>query len=104
MDKLFEFRTGERGDENSKYYRFQCDCLSSLHAFDVGVDSCGVDNEGKYITLTWHMVGASFGDRMRYAWQILKPHRTWADVIVRDEDSQYLSNIFDTSKKFSELP
>jgi len=104
MEKLLEFSKGKLWGENAKYYRFQCDCLSPRDAFDVSVDSYGKDDEGKYITLTWHTIGIGLRGRLRYAWQILRQHRTWVEVTVRQEDLKYLSDIFNPDKGFSELP
>ena len=104
MEKLIELRKGKVFDENSKYYRFQCDCLSPEHAFDIGIDSMGKDDEEKYITITWHMIGESLSLRLKYIWQIFRNHRTWVEAVVRQEDMKNLSEIFDPNKKYSELP
>ena len=104
MEKILEFEKGRAFDENSKLYRFQCDCLSARDAMDIMVDSCGKDDEGKFITITMDFLGVSFWDRLKYAWQILRRHWTWREFIPRNEDYSNLTAIFNPDKGFSELP
>ena len=104
MEKLLEFQKGKLFDENSKYYRFQCDCLTPADAMDICVDSCGKGDEDKYFTITMSFVGTGVWDRIKYAFQILKGNWTWREFVVRNEDVKSLSDIFNPDKKYSELP
>jgi len=104
MEKLLEFKKGKLFDESSKYYRFQCDCLSAGDAMDIGVDSSGKNDEEKYFTITMHFYGTDVWSRIKYAWQILRGEWAWREFIVREEDIKNLSDIFNPDKKFSELP
>ena len=102
MEKLLEFEKGKLSDENSKHYRFQCDCLTAADAMDITVDE--VHDGGKYFVLTMDFRGMSCWDRIKYAWQILRGHWTWREFIVREEDTRHLSDILNPDKKYSELP
>ena len=104
MEKLLEFPKGKLNDENSKYYRFQCDCLSPEDAMDIGVDSYGKDDEFKQFTIFMNFKGRSLWSRLNYASQIIRGHWTWRDFVVREEDRSHISEIFDPDKKFDELP
>ena len=104
MEKLLEFRKGKLFGQDSKYYRFQCDCLSAADAMDVCVESTGKDNEDKFFIITMNFLGTGFWNRMKYAFQILKGHWAWREFVVRQEDTQDLSDIFNPGKKYSELP
>ena len=104
MEKLLEFKKGKIFDEDTKYYRFQCDCLTAADAMDISVDSCGKDNEGKFFTITMDFRGTGFWDRVKYAFQILRGYWTWREFVVRKEDTGPLSDIFNPTKKYSELP
>ena len=104
MEKLLKFTKGKTFDENSTYYRFQCDCLSAGDAMDIGVDSCGKDDETKYITINMDFVGTGLWSRIKYAFEILRGDWNWREFCVRNEDYKHLSNIFDPDKKYSELP
>ena len=104
MEKLLEFKKSKIFDENSKVYRFQCDCLNAADAMDIDVDSCGKDDEGKFFTLRMDFYGTGFWGRVKYAFQIVKGNWSWREFIIREEDCKNLSEIFDPSKKYSELP
>ena len=104
MEKLLEFEKDKIFDERSKYYRFQCDCLTPSDAMDIGVDSCGKDDEDKCLTISMYFDGTGLLSRIKYAWQIIKGHWCWREFIVREEDFKHLSDIFNPDKKFSELP
>ena len=104
MEKLLEFKKDKGGGENVKYYRFQCACLSPADAMDITVDSHGQDEAIKFFTITMHLLGTGFWDRVKYAFQIIQGHWTWREFIVREEDTKYLSDIFNTEKRYSELP
>ena len=104
MEKFLEFKKGKSFDENAKYYRFQCDCLSAADAMDIGINSCGKDDEGKFFVITMDFRGTGVGDRIKYAWQILRGHWNWREFVVREEDHKNLSDLFNPDKKFSELP
>lgn len=104
MEKLLEFERGKLGEERSKCYRFQCDCLTPADAMDIGVEAWGKDDEFKYFTISMYFCGASLWDRIKYAWQIIWGWWAWRDFVVRDTDCQHLSDIFNPDKNFSELP
>jgi len=104
MEKLSEFEKGKLFDIPSKWYRFQCDCLSPEDAMDIEVMGCGENNEEKYISLTLFFTGVSFWNRLKYAFQIIRGHWSWREFCVRQDDRKNLSEIFDPNKKFSELP
>jgi hypothetical protein len=105
MEKLLEFKKGKHPweDENYLLYRFQCDCLSPSDAMDIDVESCGKNDEDKFITIRLDFRGTSFWDRVRYAAAILKGDWTWREFIPRREDYPNLAEIF-SDKKYSELP
>ena len=98
MDKLLDFPR----DEAFKHYRFQCDCLSAEDAMDISIEE-GVP-ESKCFTITLTFIGSGLYSRIKYAFQILRGHWTWREFVVRDEDTRYLSDIFNPDKNFSELP
>ena len=104
MEKLLEFKKGKAFDENSKYYRFQCDCLTPADAMDINVDSWGKEGENKFFTILMYFNGTGLWDRIKYAFQILKGNWCWRDFIVREEDTKLLSEILNPDKKYSELP
>ena len=86
MEKLLEFKKSKIFKENSKLYRFQCDCLESEDAMDIYIDSWGIADEGKYLTITMSFLGTGFWDRIKYAWQILRGHWSWREFVVREEE------------------
>jgi len=104
MEKILEFKKGKMFDENSKYYRFQCDCLTPADAMDIEVESYGKDDEGKYFSITMNFLETGFWNRLKYACQIIRGWWTWREFVVREEDIKNLSDIFDPDRKFSELP
>ena len=104
MEKLLEFKKGKFWDENTRMYRFQCDCLTPSDAMDITVDSQGKKDEGKFFTITMHFVGTSFWNKLKYAFQILRGDWNWREFVVRGDDCQGLSDILNPRKKFSELP
>ena len=104
MEKLLEFKKGKLWEENTKYYRFQCDCLMPADAMDIAVNSWGDNDEAKYIILSMPFTGTGLWGRIKYAWQILLGNWGWRDFCVRQEDASYLSDIFNPLKKYSELP
>ena len=104
MEKILEFNKGKLWDENTKWYRFQCDCLSPADAMDITVDACGKGDEGKYLTITMHFLGTGVFNRLKYAWQIIRGYWTWREFVVREEDCKELSRIFDPDIKYSDLP
>jgi hypothetical protein len=104
MEKILKFNKHEVDDKNSSYYRFQCDCLTPSDAMDIGVESWGKDDDKKFISITMNFIGARFFDRLKYAFQIVRGHWTWREFIVREEDHESLSKIFDPKKNYSELP
>ncbi len=104
MEKIIEFKKDKIFPGNSKYYRFQCDCLSPEDAMDIDVESCGKTDEDKYFIISMCFSGTGFWRRLRYAWQILRGYWCWRDFPVRPEDAKNLSDIFNPDKKFSELP
>ena len=104
MEKLLEFKKGKLFDQDSKYYRFQCDCLSAADAMDISVDSCGKDNEEKFFIITMNFLGTGFWDRVKHAIKILKGHWAWREFVVRQDDTKDLSDIFNPEKKYSKLP
>lgn len=104
MEKLIEFKKGKICDENTKIYRFQCDCITPSDAMDISVDSCGADDESKSFIISMYFIGTSFWDRAKYAFQILKGNWCWREFVVRDEDAEDLSDVFNPNKKYSELP
>jgi len=101
---LFEFEKGKVWKEHSRTYRFQCMCSTPADAMDIIVDSCGKDDEGKFITLSMYFLGTSLWDRIKYAFQILRGKWYWREFVLRDEDYGNLSEISDPGKKYSELP
>ena len=103
MEKLLDFKGGKI-PEDYKLYRFQCDCLSSRDAMDVAVESCGVKDEGKFITITMDFRGTGLWDRVKYAFQILVGDWAWREFIPRNEDYSNLTDIFNPDKKYDELP
>lgn len=104
MDKILEFRKGPLWDEDSKVYRFQCDCTSPGDAMDITVDSWGKESEDKAFTISMYFTGTSFWDRIKYAINILKKRWCWREFVVRNDDLATISGIFDPNKKYSELP
>ena len=104
MEKLLEFKKGKVWDENSKMYRFQCDCLTASHAIDVNVESYGKDDEQKYISVYMDFINDGFFDRLKHAWQVFMMKWAWREFYFRAEDYKNISEIFDPNKKFSELP
>jgi hypothetical protein len=100
MEKLLEF-TGKGYQDTAKMYRFQCRCLHAADAMDIDVEED--QNDSKYIILRLDFIGVGFIDRIKYAWQILRGRWTWREFIIRKEDHQVLSEIFDPSKKYSDL-
>ncbi|GAI31742.1 unnamed protein product, partial [marine sediment metagenome] len=72
MDKLLDIKKDAINEENTKLYRFQCDCISLPDAMDVIVESWGMDDEKKFITVEMYFVGISLWDRIKYAFQILR--------------------------------
>ena len=104
MEKLFDYKKGKIHEEHTKLYRFQCDCLTPSDAMDLSVDSWGKDDEGKFFTITMNFIGTGFWDRVKYASQILRRQWCWREFVVREEDTKYLSEIFDPNKSYSELP
>jgi hypothetical protein len=104
MEKLFEFKKGKLWDENTRVYRFQCDCTTAADAMDITVDSWGKDDEEKFVIITMNFLGTSLWDRIKYALQILRGQWNWREFIPRPEDYGNLSEIFDPNKKYSELP
>ncbi len=103
MEKLLEFDKKIFG-EQSKYYRFQCDCLDASEAMDIAVEAWGADDTKKHITLFMTFYGTGLWDRVKYAFAILRGHWSWREFIVREEDYKDASEIFDPIKKYSELP
>ena len=104
MEKLLEFEKGKVFNEPSKYYRFQCDCLTPGDAMDIDVEACGINDEGKFFIITMSFLGTGFWDRVKYAFQILRGHWNWREFVVREEDTKILSDIFNPERKYSELP
>lgn len=104
MDKILEFEKGKIFDENSKYYRFQCDCLSPEDAMDVSVEFFGKEDENKSITIEMYLENRGVWDRIKKAFSVLRGRWCWRAFIVREEDHKYLSDIFNPNKKYSELP
>ncbi len=104
MEKLLEFKKGKTFDENSRFYRFQCDCLDPPDAMDIEVMSDGIDDEGKYFVVTMNFYGTGLWNRIQYAWQILRGMWAWREFVVRKEDCANLSMIFNPNRKFEELP
>ena len=104
MEKIREFYKGMSSDENTKYYRFQCDCLAPLDAMDISVESWGVKDKNKYFTISMYFIEKSLWNRLKYAWEIICGDWTWREFCVRKEDEKYLSDIFNPDKKYSELP
>ncbi len=100
MDKLFDFKKESWSEEQSKLYRFQCDCLSSSDAMDVLVDEIAEDR--KFITITMDFHNSDLWSRIKYAWQIVRGHWAWREFTPREDDYQNLADVF--GKKFSELP
>lgn len=86
--------------DDYRMYRFQCDCLQSLDAMDIEVES--VDGK-KFIILSMYFHD-SFLKRIKYAYQIIKGRWTYRDFIPRKDDYKYLSIIFNPDKSFKELP
>lgn len=103
MEKILDFKKTKHSDD-FKLYRFQCDCLCPTDAMDIEVESCGQDSNSKFFILCLEFRGSSFWNRLKYAWQILRGHWCWREFVVRDEDTRFLSDIFNPDKKFSELP
>lgn len=84
MEKILEF-------EDSKHYRFQCDCLTPSDAMDVDVE---IGGGKKYITIAMYFLGNGIWDRIKYAYWILRGRWQWREFAVREEDYQHLSDIF----------
>jgi hypothetical protein len=104
MEKLLDFPKRKWSENRSKFYRFQCDCLSPEDAMDISVDSYGKSDEYKYFIISMQFLGGGFWERLKNAWQILTGHWNWREFIVRQDDLKNLSTIFDPDKTFSELP
>jgi hypothetical protein len=103
MEKILTFLKGKIHESDEKIYRFQCDCLSPEDALDISVEEPG--NEGKkYIQLTLNNVDASFKERLNHAWHVLIGNWGWREFVIREEDYQNLSDIFNPDKKLSDLP
>jgi len=103
MDKILDFKKGKTFGA-SKFYRFQCDCLTPRDAMDIEVDAQGKDGEEKSFILLLYFRDKSFLSRLKYVWQILKGWWCWREFVVREEDTKELSEIFNPEKKYSELP
>lgn len=103
MEKLLEFEKSSWSEE-SKLYRFQCDCLSAPDAMDINVEACGKDAEGKFIIICMDFLGTGLWDRVKYAGQIIRGHWGWREFVVRGDDTRHLSDIFNPDKKYAELP
>lgn len=104
MDKILEFEKGKLFDENSKYYRFQCECLSPEDAMDIEVTSADKDGESKYVVITMHLKREGLWGRIKDAISLLRGDYCWREFVVRKEDMKYLSDIFNTKKGYSKLP
>ena len=104
MEKLLDFKKGHPSEFPSKMYRFQCDCLTASDAMDIDMEACGESESEKFITIRMDFYGTGLLDRLKYAFAILKGHWNWREFIVRPEDYQSLSDIFDPIKKYMELP
>lgn len=104
MDKILEFKKGKINDKNSKYYRFQCDCLTPEDAMDIEVESWGEDDENKAFTISMYFRGCDLWSRIKYAIAILRKNWCWREFVVRKEDCKYLSDIFNPKKGYSKLP
>lgn len=101
MEKLLDFKESKIMDD-SKVYRFQCDCLTAADAMDISVDK--VRDEEKFFILTLNFLDNHFWGRLKYAWQIIRGHWCWREFVVREEDCKDLSDIFNPDKGYSELP
>ena len=101
MEKILDF---DKGNEASKYYRFQCDCLTPADAMDISVDAWGKDGDKKAFTISMYFNGTGFINRVKYAWQILRGHWAWREFILRDEDTKPLSDILNPNNSFNDLP
>lgn len=103
MEKILEFEKGKIFDRRSKYYRFQCDCLTPSDAMDISVDAWGKDDEKKYFTINMYFQGTGIWDRIKYAFSILRGNWCWREFAVREEDARQLSDIFNPDKSYGEL-
>ena len=104
MDKLLDISDSENVNDNTKIYRFQCDCTEPCDAMDVLVDAAGTEGEDKYFIICMSFGCTGFIDRLKYAAKILYGKWRWREFCVRQEDIPNLSEIFDPNRKFSELP
>lgn len=103
MEKILEF-SKDRYSNGSKYYRFQCECLSPKDAMDLEVEGCGTDGNGKWVAITMHYYSKGIWQRVKDAFACLRGDWGWREFIVRDDDHKYISDIFNPDKQYSELP
>lgn len=103
MEKLLDL-DHERPAERYKCYRFQCECLTSGHAMDIDAECWDSKDNKKALTIRCDFWGTGFASRIKYAWQILMGHWTWAEFIPREEDYGNLAEIFDPTKGYMNLP
>lgn len=101
MEKLVEIKGSKDKYNDSVMYRFQCGCLAQQDAMDIRIDR-GVETS-KFIMLNFNLLNQSFCDRLKECWNILFGNWCWREFVVREEDYQSLSDIFDTTKKFDDL-
>jgi len=105
MEKILEFKKDRHNSvPPSKYYRFQCDCLTPSDAMDIEVESVCNDDSEKYFTIEMNFVGTGFWGRVKYAFQILRGKWAWREFIPRNEDYKNLSDLFNPDIKFNDLP
>lgn len=105
MDKLLVINKKDFGDEHHyRMYRAQCDCLDAADAMDIDVESWGMDDEKKYITLRMDAPRDGFIGRIKLTWNVLLGKWSWREFNIRQEDLKDLSDIINPDKKYSELP
>lgn len=100
MEKLLDYKKINVSSwmDNSKMYRFQCDCLTPEDALDVDVDEAEPDK--KYIVLRMSLKNMSFLNKLKF---LFKGNWCWREFVVREEDYKDLSDIFNPDRKYSEL-
>jgi hypothetical protein len=95
MEKLYSFN-------DSKVYRFQCDCLTPEDAMDIEVEKS--DKDEKYIIISMSLRPASIRNKFCHAFNVLFNKYQWREFVIREDDAKALANIITPENKFSELP
>lgn len=126
MDKILEFEKGNSIGPN-KYFRFQCDCLTPLEAMDIEVGERSTDKMleknkdvqidnmdihiesnvpgGKYFVISMWSDPSNFKGRIKEIWGLICGRRfDWREFTVRQEDLQSLSDLFNPSIPYDNLP